>query len=70
MSICLTERCSGSTHHSQHNELTMVCFCNYHFLRYLCEYCDALYRIFCIKPVVKRKKMCYDMKLLNSGAVS
>ena len=31
MSICLTERCSESTHHSQHNELTMVCFCNYHF---------------------------------------
>ena len=26
MSICLTERCSESTHHSQHNELTMVCF--------------------------------------------
>ena len=24
-SIYLTERCSGSTHHSQYNELTMVC---------------------------------------------
>ena len=31
---------------------------------------NGICRIFCIKPVAKRRKMWYDMKLLNSGAVS
>ena len=31
---------------------------------------NGICRIFCIKSVAKRRKMWYDMKLLNSGAVS
>ena len=33
-------------------------------------YRNKIYRVFCIKPVAKRKRVWYDMKLLNSGAVS